>query len=242
MSSKLRVETILCRAGKMDNYSYLIIDETTGQSAIIDPSETAPILNKCQELNIKPDYILNTHHHYDHTDGNLELKKIFGAKVVGGSYDKHRIPGIDIEVSDGDTFSIGNNQAKIILVKGHTTGHILWYFEDAKALFTGDVLFNLCIGGLFEGSVEEMFSSLNKIKKLPDDVDFYPGHEYTIHGIGLAQHIEPQSADLQKYLKDAKAKLEKGLPVSPVKLGIEKKVNPYLKAQTIEALTHIFNM
>lgn len=240
--SKLRIETILCRAGKMDNYSYLIIDEATGKSAIIDPSESAPIIARCQELKVKPDYILNTHHHYDHTDGNLELKKLFGAKVVGASYDAHRIPGIDISLSDGDTFSIGNSQAKIILVKGHTTGHILWYFQEAKALFTGDVLFNLCIGGLFEGNVEEMFTSLNRIKSLPDDVDFYPGHEYTIHGVGLAQYLEPQNLDLQKYLHDAEAKLEKGLPVCPVKLGIEKKVNPYLKAQNIEALTRIFNM
>ncbi len=240
--SKLKIETILCRAGTMDNYSYLLIDEATGISAIIDPSEVAPIVNRCQELNIIPNYVLNTHHHFDHTDGNIEIKKIYGCKVVGAADDAYRIPDIDIEVKDGDTFSLGESHAEIIRADGHTTGHILWYFSEAKALFTGDVLFNLCIGGLFEGTVEQMFTSLNKIKQLPDDVSFYPGHEYTIHGIGFAKYLEPDNPELQKYLAYAQERLSKGLPVSPTKLSEEKAVNPYLRAKSIQELEKLFNI
>ena len=181
----LKIEPILCRAGSMDNYAWLLIDEESGQSAVVDPSEAAPIINRCQELNVKPDYIFNTHHHYDHTDANLELKQLYSAKIVGGAADYKRIPGLDIALEDGDIFNLGESQAQIIRVDGHTIGHILWYFPEAKALFTGDTLFNLCIGGLFEGTAEMMFESLQKIKELPNDVNFYPGHEYTIHASAL---------------------------------------------------------
>lgn len=240
--SELTIETILCRAGTMDNYAYLLIDRDTGISAIMDPSEAAPIIRRCKELNIKPQYILNTHHHYDHTDANLELKELYGAQVVGGASDKHRIPGLDIGLNDSDSFQLGNSQARIIRVDGHTTGHILWYFPDAKALFTGDTLFNLCIGGLFEGTAEQMFESLNKIKALPNDVNFYPGHEYTIHGIGFAQYFNPGNTVLKEYIERAQSRLRQGLPVPPVTLGVEKQCNPYLQAVSIKALEKLCNM
>ena len=104
---------------------------------------------------VTPAYILNTHHHFDHTEGNLELKERYGAQIVGAAKDAHRIPGIDITVEGGGNFKLGDSKAEIIAVPGHTTGHILWYFPDSKAVFTGDMLFNLCIGGLFEGSPQQ---------------------------------------------------------------------------------------
>lgn len=160
----LDIETILCRAGRMDNYAYLLTDKATGVSAVVDPSEAEPVISRCEQLGRKPSYILNTHHHYDHTDANLEIKNFFHARVVGAEYDANRIPGLDETVKDGDIWMLGNTKAEIIRVDGHTRGHILWYFPDDKALFTGDTLFNLCIGGLFEGTAKEMFVSLNKIK------------------------------------------------------------------------------
>lgn len=96
----------------MDNYAWLLTDEETGQSAVVDPSEAAPIIAKCKELGIKPQYIFNTHHHYDHTDANLELKALYGAQVVGGAADLNRIPGIDIGLNDGDTFSLGSSRRR----------------------------------------------------------------------------------------------------------------------------------
>lgn len=230
----LRIETILCRAGRMDNYSYLLTDEETGTSAIIDPSEATPIIKRCDELGCKPSYILNTHHHYDHTDANIEIKKYYQAKVVGSEYDAKRIPGLDESVKDGATWFLGKSKAEIIRVNGHTIGHILWYFPEDKALFTGDTLFNLCIGGLFEGTSSDMFASLNKIKNLPDDTLFYPGHEYTIHGIPFALHYMPNNPELQNYIQHTQQKLNRGLPVGPISLGIEKQCNPYLKAQNLK--------
>ena len=235
----LDIKPILCRAGSMDNYSYLLTDNTTKISAIVDPSEAAPIINRCNELERKPSYILNTHHHYDHTDANLEIKEYFQTKIIGAEYDKNRIPGIDETVKDGDTWLLGNSKANVIRVDGHTIGHILWYFPEDKALFTGDTLFNLCIGGLFEGNTKEMFTSLNKIKKLPNDTLFYPGHEYTMHGITYAVRNDPHNPELRNYLINAQNRLNRGLPVGPISLGIEKLCNPYLKAQTIGELEQL---
>lgn len=229
----LEVETILCRAGRMDNYSYLLTDSATGISAIVDPSEAAPIIARCNELGLKPAYILNTHHHYDHTDANLEIKQYFGAEVVGAEYDAARIPGLDQTVKDGDTWMLGNSKAEIIRVDGHTIGHILWYFPEAKAVFTGDTLFNLCIGGLFEGTAKEMFASLNKIKNLPGDTLFYPGHEYTMHSMAYAAHNDPHNQALRNYIMTAQNRINKGLPAGPVTLEVEKQCNPYLRARTL---------
>ncbi len=236
----LKVYPVLCRAGQMDNYSYILLDETSGISAVVDPSEVAPIINKLNELGLKPNYILNTHHHFDHTDGNAEIKKIYNAKVVGNIADSHRIPELDIGLKAGDTFMLGNSCAEIIDASAHTQGHILWYFPQAKALFTGDTLFNLCIGGLFEGSAEQMFASLQKIKQLPDDVNFYPGHEYTLGGIEYAQYFGNNPHKLEEYLKNAIKKLQKGQSVCPISLGIEKQVNPYLQASTLEQFKKMF--
>lgn len=238
----LTIETILCRAGKMDNYSYLLIDKETKISAIIDPSEAEPIIERCKALKVKPDYILNTHHHFDHTEANLELKELFGAKVVGAVYDRHRIPGIDMTVEDGGIFMLGKTKAEIIRVDGHTTGHILWYFPEDKAVFTGDILFNLCVGGLFEGTVQEMFASLSAIKKLPDDTKFYPGHEYTVHGYNFALHIDFNNPVLRDYISNTQKRLSEGLPAGPITLGVEKQCNPYLKASSLSELEKLLNM
>lgn len=232
----LEIETILCRAGRMDNYSYLITDTQSNLCAVIDPSEADPIIARCIELGKKPSYILNTHHHYDHTDANITLKEYFGAKVIGAIYDANRIPGLDETVKDGDTWMLGNSKAEIILVDGHTIGHILWYFPEAKAVFTGDTLFNLCIGGLFEGTSREMFASLNKIRDLPGDTLFYPGHEYTMHGMAYAAHNDPHNQVLRDYINTAQSRLNQGLPVGPITLEVEKQCNPYLKAQTLGEL------
>lgn len=236
----LKVYPILCRAGKMDNYAYLLLDEATGVSAVIDPSEAAPIIKKCAELGVKPDYILNTHHHFDHTDANEELKKLYGAKVVANINDAARIPGFDIGVEPGGTFALGESIAEIIDVSAHTQGHILWYFPKDKVVFTGDTLFNLCVGGLFEGSVEEMYAALQKIKQLPDDVLFYPGHEYTMPSVPMALHLLPDSPVLPQYIQNARQRLAQNLPVAPVALGIEKQCNPYLHADSLAELQQIF--
>ncbi len=236
----LKVIPILCRAGTMDNYSYLLQDEKTGICAIVDPSEAHPIIETCQKLELKPEYIFNTHHHFDHTDGNLEVKQTFNAQIVGNSEDRKRIPGIDIAVAPGTTFSLGKSTAEIIDVSAHTQGHILWYFPKDKIVFTGDTLFNLSIGGLFEGSPEEMFNALAKIKQLPDDVLFYPGHEYTFYGLRDTMTSCSDRLALSEYVKTAKSRIEQGIPVAPISLGLEKKCNPYLQPNSLAEFQQLF--
>lgn len=235
----LKIETILCRAGSMDNYSYLLTDEKSNISAVIDPSEVAPIENRCKELGTIPQFLLNTHHHFDHTDANLPLKQKYGAKIVAPAAEINKISGVDIAVSDGDTFKIGESEAKIIGVAGHTLGHILYYFPQDRTLFTGDTLFNLCIGGIFEGTAEQMWESLQKIKALPDDVLFYPGHEYTVHGLQTAMYFAKNKDAMQKYAANAIEKINRGQPVSPVLLKDEKLCNPYLAAESYEEFLNL---
>lgn len=236
----IKIHTVLCREGTMDNYAYILTDEATGTTAVLDPSEAEPIIKKCEELGLKPAYILNTHHHFDHTEGNLELKEKYGAKVVGAAKDAHRIPGIDIMVEDKGSFDLGESRAEIIAVPGHTTGHILWYFPESRAVFTGDMLFNLCIGGLFEGSPRQMWQSVLKIKNLPDDTLFYPGHEYTAQGASFAKYTLPNEPELDKYILIAQQKTAQGHPVFPLPLKLEKLCNPYLRARTEEEFLKLF--
>ena len=236
----LKVIPVLCRAGSMDNYSYILQDKETGISAVVDPSEAPTVVAASNKLNLKPQYIFNTHHHFDHTDGNLAVKEAFGAKIVGNAADAHRIPGIDLTVEDGKTFTLGESTAEIIDVSAHTQGHILWYFPQDKIVFTGDTLFNLSIGGLFEGAPQEMYQALAKIKRLPDDTLFYPGHEYTLYGFREATTACQDKDALAEYVKTAQNRLKQGLPVAPITLGLEKKCNPYLQPKTLEEFQRLF--
>ena len=232
----LIVETILCRPKTMDNYAYLITDKETGISAVIDPSEAAPIITRCQKLNIKPSFVLNTHHHFDHTQGNAELKKFFNLKIVGA---EERIPEVDTILKPGDIFYIGKSQGQMIDVSAHTRGHVIWHFPKDKLLFTGDTLFNLCIGGLFEGTAKNMYHALEKIKSLPDETLFYPGHEYTPNAIPFAlKHCNSEL--LVEYIKTAERRLSRNIPNHPIALGAEKKCNPYLAATTLENFENLF--
>lgn len=230
----ISVYPILCRKGYMDNYAYLVVDEKTLDSAVIDPSEEDVIIAKCEELNIRPKFLLCTHHHFDHVDGAKSLKQRYGAKIVCNKDDAYRIEGCDIALRPDENFCLGESVARIIDVSAHTKGHVLYYFEQDKVLFTGDTLFNLCIGGLFEGTPEDMFEALNKIKNLPDDVLFYPGHEYTFGAARQAFAYNKGNADIKDYLNRARERLAHGMSVAPVALGVEKKCNPYLQAKTIE--------
>ena len=232
----LIVETILCRPKTMDNYSYLITDKETDISAVIDPSEAEPIIARCQKLNLKPSYILSTHHHFDHTQGNAELKKLFNLKVIGA---EKRIPEVDIILNPGDSFYIGKTKGEMIDVSAHTYGHVVWHFPDNRLLFTGDTLFNLCIGGLFEGNIKNMFNALEKIKSLPNETLFYPGHEYTLQAIPFAlKHCNNEA--LVEYIKTAERRLSRNIPSHPVALGAEKECNPYLIAATFETFENLF--
>ena len=212
----MRVEIIPCL---QDNYSYLIIDESNKTASVVDPSEAKPIINFIEKENINLKYILNTHHHYDHIGGNYELKKKYGVKIVGFKNDKDKIPEIDVFVENNQTWINEDFEAKIIHIPGHTSGHICFYFSKNKIAFTGDTLFSLGCGKIFEGTYEQMFASLNKLKKLPIDTKIYCGHEYTLKNSIFCSKYDKDNKNLEKKIFEINDKLKKNLPTIPSTIG-----------------------
>ena len=224
------VETIPCLS---DNYSYLIHEKETGTVSIVDPSEfnaCDKIINKYKKL----DFILNTHHHADHVGANLELKKKYNSKILGSSLDKGRIPGLDIFLRDNQKQKIGNLMFEVIFIPGHTKGHIAFFFNKEKIAFTGDTLFSLGCGRIFEGTYEEMFNSLNKIKNLPRDTSVYCGHEYTLKNSEFCSTYEKNNKSLEKKIFEIKEKLKKNIPTIPSTIKEELACNIFLRAKNLE--------
>ncbi|KAK7312396.1 hypothetical protein VNO77_36217 [Canavalia gladiata] len=231
LSSSLQIELVPCLG---DNYAYLLYDVDTGTVGVVDPSEAAPIIDALCKKNLNLTYILNTHHHDDHTGGNAELKKRYGAKVIGSEIDKERVPGIDIYLCDGDKWMFAGHEVHIMATPGHTQGHVSFYFPGSGAIFTGDALFSLSCGKLFEGTPEQMLSSLKKIMSLPEDTSIYCGHEYTLSNSKFALSVEPENEELQSYAAHVAHLRNKGLPTIPTTLKMEKACNPFLRPWSME--------
>ena len=217
-----------------DNYSYLVIDEKNNIACAIDPSEAKPIIKYLEKKNINLKYILNTHHHYDHVGGNQELKKRYNCEIVGFKGDKHRIPGIDIMVDDNQLWEANNFKSKIIHIPGHTSGHICFYFFNEKIIFTGDTLFSLGCGRIFEGTYNQMFNSLNKFKKFPEETKIYCGHEYTLKNSEFCLKYDPNNLKLKNKIKEIKSKLSNNLPTLPSTIKDELECNVFLKVKDLE--------
>tara|TARA_X000001036_G_scaffold36075_1_gene29245 strand:- start:717 stop:1478 length:762 start_codon:yes stop_codon:yes gene_type:complete len=217
-----------------DNYSYLIEDNLTGKVAIIDPSEFKTcdeIINKKYK---KLDFILNTHHHYDHVGGNVELKKKYGSKILGFENDKKRIPEIDILLKDNQEFEIGNLNLKTIFIPGHTSGHIAYYLKKEKIIFTGDTLFALGCGRVFEGTYQQMLNSLNKFKILPEDTKIYCGHEYTKNNLEFCLKYNPNNNYLKDREKIINAKIKEKKPTIPSTIRDEVQTNIFLRYDDLD--------
>ncbi len=221
-----------------DNYTYLL-QADNGDIGIVDPGDAAPIIKHLKENDLKLTHILNTHHHYDHVDGNIALKDKYRAKVIAPKKDKERIPGFDIGVSEGSIFSFGLEDVKILEVPGHTLGGICFYFPKTRALFTGDTLFSMGCGRLFEGTPDQMWDSMQKIMTLPDDTKLYCGHEYTQDNGVFSLTIEPENDDIIERLNEVCILRLKEEPTIPSSLGLEKKTNPFLRAGSAQRLAEI---
>jgi len=217
-----------------DNYAYLLHEPTSGLTAVVDPSESVPILERLQKQGRKLDFILNTHHHWDHTGGNLELKKLTGCKVIGPEYDRARIPGIDTGLTEGEQFMLGASAATVLYTPGHTNGQVNFFFAQDEALFTGDTLFSMGCGRLFEGSAAVMWQSLARLRTLPGTTRIYCGHEYTLANSTFALAIEPNNAALPRRCKDIADLRQKNLPTVPVTMAIELATNPFLRPDSPE--------
>ncbi len=221
----MEIKIIQCLS---DNYSYLIYEKKTNTVSIVDPAEfdaCDKIIKKYKKL----DYILNTHHHSDHVDGNLKLKSKYNSKVLGFSKDKDRIPGIDILLSENQEQKVGNLKFKTIFIPGHTLGHIAFYFENEKTVFTGDTLFSLGCGRVFEGTHKDMLNSLIKLKNLPPETKVYCGHEYTKSNLEFCLKYDSKNTNLKEMSLEIFSKLKDNLPTIPTTIERERKSNIFLR-------------
>lgn len=216
-----------------DNYIYILYDPIKQVCGCVDPAQAEPVIDFLEQRGWSLDFILNTHHHNDHVGGNKALKARYDCQVIGAAHDSARIPAIDQKVAEGDQVALGAASAQVFDVAGHTTGHIAYYFADQKALFCGDTLFSLGCGRLFEGSPQQMWGSLQKLRALGDDVKVYCAHEYTAANGTFAQHVDPDNESLAQYCREVKTLREAGKPTIPADLGQEKQINPFLRADDV---------
>ncbi|MEM9013950.1 MAG: hydroxyacylglutathione hydrolase [Pseudomonadota bacterium] len=224
-----------------DNYGYLIRDRDTGETATIDTPDAEAINNTLAAKSWRLDYILNTHHHWDHTGGNLSLKEHWGCTIIGPRAEAARIPGIDRAVGEGDTVSIGESQASVFDTPGHTAGHIIYFFAEDVLAFVGDTIFALGCGRLFEGKPAEMLASLNKIAALPPETKLFCAHEYTEANAAFAITVDPENATLKQRHAEIEAKRANGMPTVPSTLAEELATNPFLRSDA-ESLRRTLDM
>jgi len=232
----MKIKIIPCL---QDNYSYLIIDEKNNIACVIDPSEADPIIEYLENNKIKLKFILNTHHHYDHVGGNKKLKERYEASVIGYMGDKEKIPEIDILLNDQETWIHKNFEAKIIHIPGHTLGHICFYFYKEESIFTGDTLFSLGCGRIFEGTYSQMFNSLMKLKVLPQNTKIFCGHEYTNKNSKFCIAHDKNNENLKAKINDIKIKLKNGLPTIPSTIKDELECNIFLRSNNVETFSKL---
>jgi len=223
-------------AALSDNYIYLIAPHNSSANSplliAVDPAEADPVVAACEQLGRPLTHILNTHHHWDHTGANLELKETYGCTIIGNAADAARIPGIDQALNPGDGLAgedlrLGDLKISVLDVPGHTLGHIAYVIDDA--LFCGDTLFGAGCGRLFEGTPEQMWHSLSRLALLADDSRVYCAHEYTLANLAFAVAMDPDNAALKSRLTHDQKTRQQGKPTIPSTIGMEKASNPFLR-------------
>ncbi|MCH7600833.1 MAG: hydroxyacylglutathione hydrolase [Myxococcales bacterium] len=230
-----------------DNYTYLAICEKTREAAIIDAPEADPVIRRVEQLGVTVSKILSTHHHPDHAMANPELAKRYDVPVYGHHSDSGRLAGFTHGVDEGDTVEIGQQTARVLFIPSHTMGHVAYVFDEAKALFSGDMLFAGGCGRLFEGDAQMMYTALcEKLAALPDDMRVFCGHEYTEANLRFAAHVEPDNAAIAEKLarvseirKNAAADWHDATPAEmtiPSTIGEEKATNPFMRSSDAQEL------
>jgi len=227
----LTLVTIPCLA---DNYAFLLHDDVTGDTALADAPESWPIQAELEDRGWTLTHILITHHHGDHIDGVEDLRKAFGAKVIGAAADAYRLPPLDQQVGDGDSFDFAGHAVHVLDVSGHTVGHIAFHIPDAHVVFTGDSLMALGCGRLFEGTPAQMWKSLSALASLPEDTQICSGHEYTAANARFALSVDPFNPALQQRARDIETARAASQATVPSLLSLEKATNPFIRAHLPE--------
>lgn len=213
-----------------DNYAWLIHDDASGETVAVDPGEAAPVQAAARQRGWRIDQVWTTHWHPDHVGGNEALRAA-GARITGPAREAAKIPTLDATVDEGDVVRIGESVAQVLHVPGHTAGHIAFHLADDQAIFTGDTLFALGCGRLFEGTPAEMFANMQRYADLPDATRVYCGHEYTQSNGRFALSVEPENAALVERMRAVDAARAAGEPTVPTTIGLERATNPFLRAR-----------
>ena len=219
-----------------DNYAWLLVDDQSGYTAIVDPAEEAPIVAALDAAGGRLDAILLTHHHDDHIAAVEPLRARYRATVIGAAADARRLPPLDQQVREGDVVAIGAASARVIETPGHTVGHIAYFVEPGAVLLCGDTLFSLGCGRLLEGTAADMFGSLGKLSALPDETLVCCGHEYTSSNARFALAEEPDNAALSSRAAEVDHQRQARQPTVPTRMAAERAENPFLHATTASAL------
>jgi hydroxyacylglutathione hydrolase len=217
-----------------DNYGVLLHDPATGATAAIDAPEAATIERVLRETGWRPNDILVTHHHGDHTDGIPELKRRYGCRIVAPAAEATRIPDVDLTVREGDTVGVGSLTARVLETPGHTSGHIAYWFGSEALVFVGDTLFSVGCGRLLEGAAETMWRSLLKLRALPDRTRVYCGHEYTAANVRFALTVDAANPALKGRADEVSRQVAAGQPTIPTTIAGERATNPFLRADLAE--------
>lgn len=215
-----------------DNYLWLVHDEESGETAVVDPGDAGPVLAEAARRGWSIDQVWNTHWHPDHTGGNLAIKEATGARVSGPAGEN--IPGRDISLAEGSEVQLGRHVGRVIEVPGHTLGHVALVFDDERIAFVGDTLFAMGCGRLFEGTPAQMYRSLQRLASLPDDTRLYCAHEYTLANARFAAHAEPDNAAIANRLARVEAMRAGGEMTVPTTVAQERETNPFVRSTNEE--------
>ena len=214
-----------------DNYIWLVHDEESGETAVVDPGDAAPVLAEAERRGWRIDQVWNTHWHPDHTGGNLAIKAATGATVSGPAAEN--IPGRDVELCEGAELVLGDHRGRVIEVPGHTLGHLALIFEEDRVAFVGDTLFAMGCGRLFEGTAQQMHHSLSRLADLPPDIRLYPAHEYTQSNARFAAYAEPANEAILARLAEVNSLREQGKITLPTTVAQERETNPFVRSSNV---------
>lgn len=217
-----------------DNYCCLIHDHSSGLTVVIDTPDADVIDAELKRRGWGLDFIFTTHHHWDHIDGHEQLKQQYGCEVIAPALNQEQVPQADKLVSDGDLLQLGATGFQVLATPGHTLGHVCYWSEALSAVFVGDTLFSLGCGRLFEGTPEQMWQSMLRLRDLPADTAVYCGHEYTQNNAGFALQLEPDNQALQQRVAEVTELRGAGLPTLPSSIRLESQTNPFMRADQAE--------